>query len=589
VIKTNPKSVAVALGVLAALGPAASAHADAPTSYVKKTEPQPGRQFVKVDAVAGKTNDLKFVKAGPNLVFTDNDAGARIKTGSNCVMTLTGSPFNQTSFVVCDGTKVEEVDADLGDGNDRSLNDSGVRSTVRAGAGDDRLFGSTEYDGLFGGPGNDYLDGGKGGDSLFGEDGDDQLAGGDGDDHFSPGAGNDIVLGGRGRDDMVYSPGADDYHGGSDLTRNQPQDILSYQFVKQPVTVTLDDRANDGTAGEGDNVHSDIERVLGGDVGDTLSGNNGPNALAGLSGDDKLYGYGGNDELDGGYDQDEIRAGEGNDTLEGGDGDDLLVGEAGDDLLDGGRGADTMRGGTGTDTLTYATRTRPVTVDLDGAADDGEAGESDNAGVDVENVTGGAGPDVLTGNELANRLAGGAGNDSLTGGAGADTLEGGDGDDTIDGRDGVADTVSCGAGADTVIADTLDTIAPDCETVRLPQTPTTTTGGGQGTTTTPLQPCPTVKVSKRRVKVKKGAALVRVSAKGGVSCVARLTLSAGGKKAKASETLDPGRTVTVRFKVPSAARRSLARKGTLKARVSVKTVDRGGRARTAAGSLRLAR
>jgi Ca2+-binding RTX toxin-like protein len=580
----HPKSVAVALGVLAALGPAASAHADSPTSYVKKTEPVAGRKFVSIDAVAGKTNDVRFTKAGANIVITDNDAGARVKAGSGCVMTLTGSPFNQTSFVVCDADKVEEVDANLGLGNDRSLNDTGLRSTVKAGDGDDRLFGAGDYDGLFGGNGNDYVDGGKGSDSLFGDAGDDQLVGGDGDDHFAPGDGNDIVIGGLGRDDMVYSAGADDYHGGDDATPVEPQDILSYQFVNQPVTVSLDDQADDGTVGEGDNVHSDIERINGGDVGDSLSGNNKPNALSGLSGDDKLYGYGGDDDLNGGYDQDEIRAGEGNDSLNGATGDDLLVGEGGDDQLDGFLGADTMRGGTGTDTVTYAVRTKPVSVDFDGAADDGETGESDNAGVDVENAIGGAAADVLTGNEAANALTGGAGNDRLTGGTGVDKLDGGDGDDTIDSRDDVADAVTCGAGADTVIADKLDTIAPDCETVQLPQegTPTTTT------TPTP-QPCPTVTVSKGPIKVKKGIATVRLSARGGVSCLARVTLTAGKKTAKATATLDPGRSVSVRIKVPGAARKTIARKGSLKAKVSVKTVDRSGRVVLSGTSLRLAR
>src|SRR5215212_7392790 len=108
----HPLYTAVALGLVAALSPAA-AQADVATSYVAKTEPQPGRAFVRVDAVAGATNDLKFVNSGGNLIFTDNDAGARAKAGSNCSMSLTGVPFNERSFVVCSADKVEEVDADL--------------------------------------------------------------------------------------------------------------------------------------------------------------------------------------------------------------------------------------------------------------------------------------------------------------------------------------------------------------------------------------------------------------------------------------------------------------------------------------------
>ena len=39
------------------------------------------------------------------------------------------------------------------------------------------------------------------------------------------------------------------------------------------------------------------------------------------------------------------------------------------------------------------------------------------------------------------------------------------GNDTIDARDGERDSVNCGVGADTVRADAVDTVAPDCETV----------------------------------------------------------------------------------------------------------------------------
>ena len=35
-----------------------------------------------------------------------------------------------------------------------------------------------------------------------------------------------------------------------------------------------------------------------------------------------------------------------------------------------------------------------MTVDLDGVADDGAPGENDNVRADIENVTGGRGPDV---------------------------------------------------------------------------------------------------------------------------------------------------------------------------------------------------
>ena len=53
----------------------------------------------------------------------------------------------------------------------------------------------------------------------------------------------------------------------------------------------------------------------------------------------------------------------------------------------------------------------------------------------------------------------------ITGGEGSDFIEGGPQDDTLNSRDGSPDYVVCNAGTDTVLADTLDTIAPSCETV----------------------------------------------------------------------------------------------------------------------------
>src|SRR5207247_1332933 len=115
-----------------------------------------------------------------------------------------------------------------------------------------------------------------------------------------------------------------------------------YAILRYPVAVLLDGVANDGEAGESDNLMADVENVTGGSGDDILSGDAGANVL------------------DGGL---------GNDTLEGGP------------------GADTLIGGSGTDTVSYASRSNPVTVTLDGAANDGEVGENDN--VQAENVVGG--------------------------------------------------------------------------------------------------------------------------------------------------------------------------------------------------------
>jgi len=167
-----------------------------------------------------------------------------------------------------------------------------------------------------------------------------------------------------------------------------------------------------------------------------------------------------------------VAGGPGNDTLNGTAGDDSLYGRAGNDTLngqagnddlDGGPGADTLNGGAGTDAATYGGRTAPVTVTLDGKANDGEAGEGDKVGTDVEAVYGGQAGDTLTGSSKDDTIDGEGGNDTITGGGGSDFLYGGDGNDTIDSRDGKADTVDCGpGGADRIIGDKSDA-ATGCE------------------------------------------------------------------------------------------------------------------------------
>jgi len=62
------------------------------------------------------------------------------------------------------------------------------------------------------------------------------------------------------------------------------------------------------------------------------------------------------------------------------------------------------------------------------------------------------------------RLTGGLGNDNLDGGVGRDIYTGGPGRDVIRSRDGLREVISCGTGADTVIADRLDA-AIGCERI----------------------------------------------------------------------------------------------------------------------------
>ena len=81
-------------------------------------------------------------------------------------------------------------------------------------------------------------------------------------------------------------------------------------------------------------------------------------------------------------------------------------------------------------------------------------------------LRGGAGDDELEPGSGNDRLSGGGGRDRLSGGGGKDRLSGGPGNDSINSADGVAETVTCGDGAnDKVKADRNDRLR-GCERIR---------------------------------------------------------------------------------------------------------------------------
>ena len=122
-----------------------------------------------------------------------------------------------------------------------------------------------------------------------------------------------------------------------------------------------------------------------------------------------------------------------------------------------------MVGGDGVDVAVYGRRVSPV-FSLDGLANDGALDENDLIGADVEGIEAAADDAAqtvtITGDGRANRLRGTGGKAVIIGGEGSDFIEGGPQDDTLTSRDGSPDYVVCNAGTDTVIADTLDTVAP---------------------------------------------------------------------------------------------------------------------------------
>ncbi|HEX8105486.1 MAG TPA: hypothetical protein VF533_22920 [Solirubrobacteraceae bacterium] len=219
------------------------------------------------------------------------------------------------------------------------------------------------------------------------------------------------------------------------------------------VVASLDGVADDGYAGEGDNVRTDVENLSGGLGSDTLTGNTARNRIEGGDGADTVNGGGGDDELYGDYTYTNF-SNTSADTLNGGPGNDTLMG---------GFGADVHSGGDGIDVAVYVDRSARVVVTINGIAQDGETGEGDNVKLDVEGVVGGAGNDALTGSGDDETLIGGGGDDVLSGLGGDDLLQG---DET--GYVPGSDVFEGGAGVDTVSYDahygveaTIDGVAND--------------------------------------------------------------------------------------------------------------------------------
>jgi Ca2+-binding RTX toxin-like protein len=240
----------------------------------------------------------------------------------------------------------------------------------------------------------------KGRTVIEGTDGPQLLTGTTGDDLISGGSGNDTLLGGTGADVLIGGDGFD---------------TAAYWSAKAGVVVDL---VNGGSAGEaaGD-TYSSIERVVGSNLGDTITGDAADNLLEGRAG---------------------------NDWIVGGLGNDTLLGEAGNDTLLGGEGADALIGGDGIDTAAYWSAKAGVVVDLVNGGTAGEAAGDTYSSIERvvgsnlnDSITGAAGDNVLEGRAGNDWIVGGWGNDTLLGEAGNDTLLGGEGADALIGGDGI--------------------------------------------------------------------------------------------------------------------------------------------------------
>ncbi|MDG3442505.1 beta strand repeat-containing protein, partial [Nitrospirillum amazonense] len=286
---------------------------------------------------------------------------------------------------------------------------------------------------LTGGAGNDLLNGAGGNDTLNGGAGDDTLIGGTGDDIFQVDSANDVV---------VENPG----EGTDEVQATSASYTLSANVEKLTYT------GSGNFSGVGNAL---ANTITGGGGNDTLDGGAGVDTLIGGLGNDIYLVDDANDVVtETGAGTDEVWAtapsytlsanvenlryvGTGNFYGTGNTLSNLLVGGGGNDTLDGGAAADTMIGGAGNDVYVVSTALDVVIENAGEGTDEIQTSLANYTltSANVENVTytGGAGTAGFTviGNELNNVLRGNAAvANSISGGAGDDTMIGGSGNDT---------------------------------------------------------------------------------------------------------------------------------------------------------------
>lgn len=296
------------------------------------------------------------------------------------------------------------------------------------GGRDVTIFGTTKSDKITGTRSADVIAGFGGTDVIKGLAGDDYVCGGDGNDKIIAANGNDNVWGEGGNDTMQGGRGDDRLDGGPDA------DTASYKDSDTPVDANLSIRS---AIGEGADALVDVERLIGSEHGDTLTGDDGKNSITGLGGADRIEGMGGPDIQ---------KSGVGDDRIHGGDGLDSHYGGPGDDFMDGGDGVDTP---------SFKFSPEPVVVDVaEGTAE----GEGSDTFINMEIVAGSRHGDTLLGDEESNTFYPLGGNDHVDGREGFDfavyvqspaaivldlltgTVSGGEGDDTLTSIEGAIGT-----------------------------------------------------------------------------------------------------------------------------------------------------
>jgi VCBS repeat-containing protein len=328
--------------------------------------------------IGGDGNDTLIGNSGDNALY--GGAGDDTLIGGAGADHLDGGAGfnNAVSYAGSNEAVTVNLDTGTGTGGDAE-GDTLVNIQIVYGSNfADTLIGSDHTDTFYGGDGNDMIYGGAGIDVLYGEAGNDTLDGGDGNDLLDGGDGDDILIGGAGSDILIGGAGFN---------------TADYSTSSAGVSVNLATGIATGSA-IGTDALSSIQKVIGSNSSDILTGDAVSNTLMGGDGDDQLFGNGGNDLLNGGA------------------GDDYLNGGAGDDTLIGGAGADILDGDDGFNTADYSASSSAVTIDLVAGTGSGGDAEGDQL-FNIQKVIGSSHADTFFSAAAANTFIGNGSDDGF--------------------------------------------------------------------------------------------------------------------------------------------------------------------------------
>ncbi len=298
-----------------------------------------------------------------------------------------------------------------GTGGDDVICGNQYINDIKAGDGDDTVYGAGGNDLLYGEGGNDTIYGGPGNDTVY------KPAGNRNNNFHITDTGDDTFIGGSGKfDRLIFSnaptPGTENHADGLFITAGHTVDL------SKEVSSTHATYGNDKITG--------IEVVVGGKGDDTIIGDDGDNVLSGWFGSDNLKGGAGDDTIE----PSPLNFFNGvAGTADGSEGNDTLVVYGGKYVIGGNtytvngaghRDAFDLTDSTHTSNMSNFENLSAVLISYTGAPR-------------ITSVTfkGDGNANTLRGGNAVDTLEGRGGNDTLIGGKGADNLTGGAGNDTF--------------------------------------------------------------------------------------------------------------------------------------------------------------